>query len=161
MAKTLGELSKQLRQLAVSLPGQANELKKSVASTINFDLLQTTPVDTGLAVSNWQVNLDSPATEPRPAFVPSREGYMKQSDGVKNWTHREDTEQTRQQNIAPALDLAKQVIDTAQVGQPIHITNVLPYIQALDEGHSDQAALFVDRAIILGTDLTSRATLVK
>lgn len=160
MARTLGDLAKQMRELAVNIPLRANDLKKNVTRTINFDLLQTTPVDTGLAVSNWQVQLDSAATEPREAFVPTPEGYMKQKDGIRNWTHRGDPEVTRQANIEPALELANQTIESATPEQTIHITNVLPYIQALDEGHSAQAQLFVDRAIILGRDLVSRANLV-
>ena len=156
MTSTLKGLSAQLRQLADELPIRANRIKQETARVVNFDLLQTTPVDTGQAVSNWQVTNGEPATDPRPAFVPSPEGYMKQADGVKTWTHRGDTEATRQANIQPALKIAEEVIAAATPNEPICITNVLPYIQALDEGHSQQAALFVDRAIILGRDVASR-----
>jgi hypothetical protein len=160
MARKLGDLGRQMRKLATDIPARANTLKQQVASTINFNLLQTTPVDTGLALSNWQVNLDEAATAPRPAFKPSAEGYMQQTDGAKAWTHRGDTETTRQANIAPALELANATINTCGNDQSIHITNTLPYIRALDEGHSSQAELFVDKSILLAEKLVSRATLV-
>lgn len=159
MAGTLADLAKNMRALAVSVPVKANVVKQNVVRTINFDLLQSTPVDTGAAVSNWQVQADDAATEAREAFVPSPVGFMKRTDHVGAWTHRNDTEVTRQANIAPALEAAEEVIIALEPGQVVHITNVLPYIQALDEGHSAQAALFVDRAIILGRDTVSRATI--
>lgn len=159
MASTLGELSKQMRQLAKDIPSRANTLKQQVARTINFDLLQTTPVDTGAAVSNWIVNKNEAATEIREPFAPTKEGYMKTTKGVSEWTHRNDPEVTRQANIQPALSLANETIDSSAAGEVIHITNNVPYIQALDEGRSKQANLFVDRAIILGENVVSRATL--
>jgi hypothetical protein len=160
MASTLGQMAAQFRNLAETLPERANAVRKQIARTINFDLLQTTPVDTGQAVSNWQVTLDEVPEGIRPAFVPSREGYMKQKDGEKSWVHRVDPELTRQQNIAPAMDLANQTIDATLPNQVINITNNLDYIQALDEGHSEQAQLFVDRATLLGADIVSRAKII-
>lgn len=148
MAQTLTALSKELRELAAALPERVNVVKQKTARAINNSLLANTPVDTGLAVSNWQVQLDNPATEPRAAFVPTAEGFMKGPAGGKAWTHRADTETTRQANIGPAQAAAEQVITKSQPGQVIHITNTLPYIQALDEGHSAQAELFVDKALI-------------
>jgi hypothetical protein len=160
MANSLSEVSKQLRQLAKNLPLRVNDLKKDVTKTINFDLLQTTPVDTGQAVSNWQVQLDSAAEGIRPPFVDTPKGFMKQTSGVRAWNHRSDPEVTRQANIGPALEVASATIEQAQPGQEIHVTNNLPYIQALDEGHSSQAQNFVSRAIILGRDLVTRANLL-
>jgi len=159
MARTLGELAKSMRELATSIPVRANELKQNVARTINFDLLNTTPVDEGVAMSNWIVNLDEASSEVREAFVPATKGKMVQKDKVRTWTHSNDTEATRQANVEPALSLANTTIESSQPGQEIHLTNNLPYIQALDDGHSTQAKLFVDRAIILGENLVSRATL--
>jgi hypothetical protein len=157
MANTFGELSKQFRELAATLPIRANQAKQVLASTVDADLLRVTPVDTGQAVSNWQVTLDTPATEPIPAYAPAHEGYMKQTKGVKAWTHKAPPEVTRQANAAPASEAARTTIQAAQPGQPIYITNPLDYIELLDQGHSSQApALFVDRAIILGRDVLSR-----
>jgi hypothetical protein len=161
MASTLGQLAKEMRDLAAAVPVRANEIKQQVARTINFDLLETTPVDTGLAMSNWIVALDEASADIRGPFVGALEGKMVQKDKVRTWTHRGNTEATRQANKAPALALGNATIDSSQPGQEIHLTNNLPYIQALDEGHSSQAALFVDRAIILGEDLLTRAIVTK
>ena len=156
MASTLGQLSKELRQLAVALPQRANVIKQKYARAINGSLLANTPVDTGLAVSNWQVQLDSAATEPRPAFVPTPEGYIKQTKGERAWTHRADTEATRQANIAPAVEVANATISSSVPKQVIHITNVLPYIQSLNDGHSAQAELFVEKALIDSQEMVIR-----
>ena len=160
MASTFGELSKSLRGVAAAIPEGANRIKQQVARAINISLLENTPVDTGLAVSNWQVQLDEGASEQRDAFVPSPSGYMKGKHGSRVWTHQADTEATRQANIAPATELANVTIASAQPGQPIHITNVVEYINALDEGHSAQAELFVDKAFIFAQDTLASAKLL-
>jgi hypothetical protein len=98
---TLGQLAQYCRNLASELPTRTSDLRKEVARTVNFDLLQVTPVDTGKAVSNWQVTLDAPAEGIRPAYVPSPEGFMQNG----TWTHSVDPELTRQANIAPAMEL--------------------------------------------------------
>ena len=157
MASTLKQFAQDMRNLAASLPEKSNEIRKQVARTVNFDLLQTTPVDSGQAVSNWQATLNTPAEDTRPAYVPSPEGRMKR--GV--WTHTADPEATRQANIAPAIEAANQVIDAAKPDDVIHFTNNLPYIQALDEGHSTQAANFVDRAILLASEAVKRANILR
>jgi hypothetical protein len=161
MASSLKSFAQQIRYLANNLPQQGNEIRKQVARTVDFDLLQTTPVDSGQAVSNWQVTLNTPAEGVRPAFAPSPEGYMKQTSGVRAWAHRVDPEATRQANIAPAMEVANQTIDAAQPDDVVHITNNLPYIQALDEGHSSQAENFVDRAILLASDVVKRANILR
>lgn len=157
---SLSDLSRRLRTLADTLPIRINKMKQQAARAVNKSLLELTPVDTGLAVSNWQVQLDSPASEIRAAFVPTPEGAMKGKKGDQSWTHRADTEVTRQANIGPATELGNATIAEAIPGQPIHITNVLPYIQALDEGHSTQAELFVEKALIFAQDTISQATLI-
>lgn len=160
MVSTLAEMSKMLRSVAESLSERANTVRKQIVRTVNFDLLQTTPVDTGQAVSNWQVTVDEIPEGTRPPFVLSREGYMQQRKGEKSWVHRVDSEYTRQQNLAPAMQLANATIDAAKPDETIIITNNLPYIQALDEGHSSQAQNFVERAILLGQDVVTRARIV-
>ena len=160
MADTFQGLSAQFRELAQTLSVRANEAKKTLASTIENDLLQVTPVDTGQAVSNWQVTLTAPAEDPIAPYAPAREGYMKQSKGVRTWTHRDDPSQIRADNSSAALEVSRPIIAAAQPSQPIFITNALDYIEVLNQGHSTQApALFVDRAIILGRDVLSRVTI--
>jgi hypothetical protein len=55
----------------------------------------------------------------------------------------------RQQTIEQALS----AIAARAPGQPIFITNVLPYAELLDQGSSEQApAGFVDRAVVLARE---------
>ena len=153
---SMEDLVKRVDKLIIDVPTIGNERKKAAARVINFDLLQITPVDQGIAMSNWIVQNGDASDELRPAFVPSPTGKSVSSKGKREWTNSVDPEVTRSANFGPANDLAQATIDQAQSGVDLHITNNLPYIQALDQGHSSQAANFVDRAIILGTDRASR-----
>lgn len=81
-----------------------------------------TPVDTGRARSNWLTNIGSA---------------------------REDTVETLGPSaLAASIAAAASVIGRAKQGDAIHITNNLPYIQPLNEGHSQQASAgYIQRAI--------------
>lgn len=153
----LNDLANQMDQLANNLGGAANQVAKDVASTILTDLTQVTPIDTGLAVSNWQVTLDTPATGVIPAYNPSPKGRVK--NGV--WEHAVDPSLTAQSNVQPTFDAGNNVIQNKQPGQDIYIANNVEYIPELDSGSSNQApAGFVDRAIILGDATKNRAVVV-
>ncbi len=153
---TLEDLAKQMETLADRLKLFAKRTADDVALSILNDLVQVTPVDVGTALSNWQLTLDSPALGVLPAFVPSPRGSVKQG----KWTHVIDPIVTAQNNLPRVLQEANLVLAGRIPGQPIFITNNLPYIQRLNDGDSTQApAGFVDRAIILGRQAVERAKL--
>lgn len=161
MARTFGDFAKNLRQAAKDLPVRVNALKVQVAATANNDLVRSTPVDTGEAMSNWIVQADSAATDVRPAFVPSPRGYVSKKGGAHVWTHKVDPDITRSNNLAPALQAAQSTLDSIQPEQTIHITNNVPHIGYLNDGSATHAPVqFVERAIILARDLVNRATIV-
>lgn len=98
-----------------------------LALDITEALIETTPVDTGWARANWVPSIGTPVGGP-----------------VGD-----------DQNISTA----DQERGTAEVfayaatgdGQPIFISNNVPYIQALNDGHSQKApAGFVDLAVTTG-----------
>lgn len=152
----LNDLANRMDTLAKNVPVAASNLAKQVATVVHTDLAQVTPVDTGAAMSNWQVSLNAPVTGAADPFVPSPRGRM---IGGK-WTHTVDPQITHQSNIGPALDAAKLIIEAKQPGEAIFITNNVPYIQPLDEGHSSQIPSgFVDRSLILAKDFIARAKL--
>ena len=88
-----------------------------VVRKITFDLTSSivlkTPVDTGLARSNWQVGIGS-----RPS----------------------GTQATLDKSGQSSITEAGQVTASLKAGGVCYIVNNLPYIMALEFGHSKQAA---------------------
>jgi len=135
-----------LEKEVAKLPNLSNEMAKKAASVIIQDLALTTPVDTGAAVSNWQVTLDVPAESTIPAFAPSPKG--KTVSGV--WKHSVSPDVTRENNANVLIANSQQVIDAKQPGQTLYIANNLTYIEILNNGNSDQIPSgFTDRALTL------------
>lgn len=134
----------------------ANKVAQEAAKAIIRDLVQVTPVDTGAALSNWEVTLGAPSQGILSTFWPSPKGRM-----IKGkWVHTVDPSITFRVNADATATHAWTVIMNKQPGIDLFITNNIPYIQALNNGTSSQApAGFVDRAIILGNQVASRARL--
>lgn len=149
------DLANEMDALANKLSVFANATGQDAASTVLNDLTQVTPIDTGTAVSNWIVTLDSPALSGLilAPFVPSPKGRVKH--GV--WVHAVDPAITAQANVPQTFQAGLAVIKSKKQGQSIFITNNAPYIELLNQGSSSQApAGFVDRAIILGEQSVKR-----
>lgn len=152
----LNDLAASMYKLATRIPVFGNQVAKDTASTILKDLTQVTPTDTGAALSNWQLTLDSPAVGIVSPFAPSPKGTTRK--GV--WTHRVDPLITAQANAQPTLDAGLIVLQGKAPGQSIFIANNLEYIAELDAGSSQQVpAAFVDRAMILGFAVIQNAKL--
>lgn len=106
-----------LRQFQIGLQDFAEEteevfieLQKAVTLQLYRKIVERTPVDTGIAQSNWNITRSSP-------------DFMTQ-----------DTPSSVQQNFNKTGDL-----DGLKFGETTHIANGLPYIVPLEEGHSTQA----------------------
>lgn len=74
-------------------------------------VIKRTPRDTGMLKGNWQVSVNTPASG--------------------------TTEELRGENITIAAGTRE--ISKAKAGDDIYIVNNLPYAQAIEGGHSDQA----------------------
>ena len=118
---SLGGFAKKMRRASKAVCLNADKLVKDVADGILVAVVTDTPVDTGQARSNWQVNLNSPANGTRTAFVPGKKG----STGLDN--------------IIAAVEVGTNHIDQYNGGEEIHITNNLSYIGDLNDGTSKQA----------------------
>ena len=100
-------------------------IKQDTALVILDTLARFTPKDTGRARANWNASID------RADESVEMEGPFRSSDET-------------------SAD-ARRVIEQARPGQPIHITNALPYIGKLNKGSSRRAAAgFVERALRVG-----------
>lgn len=138
----LKNLSKRLRERAGKLNEQANRLAIQCAETIVGDLVQVTPVDTSQALSNWQVDLGKPVDSSIPPYFP---GELGSTQGASS---------------AEALAAARVVLHNKKPGETIYISNVLRYINRLNEGSSSQApAGFVERAVLIGRKFVQNAKL--
>lgn len=122
-----------IRVVGKRVEDNANALTRKVGLAVDAAVVMATPVDTGRARSNWQVALDA-------APEGTREAYSEGSEGS-----------TAGPNAQAAIDQGKQVIAGYRSGQTIHITNNLPYIGRLNDGHSAQAPSgFVEKAVLVG-----------
>jgi hypothetical protein len=122
-----------LRHLGNNVERNAGKLVRKVALSVDSTVVTATPVDTGRARSNWQVEIGKPASGTLESFVPGSEGS------------------TVGENTRIALAIGAAQIATHKAGQTIYLTNNLPYIGALNNGHSAQApAGFVQTAVLDG-----------
>lgn len=128
------DLSKKFKDASDNLADNVNEVTKKVASTILNDLVTVTPVDTSQALSNWQVSLKEP---------------IPKSDKVGPYYPGEGGN-TAGQSANIAFGVGETELEKRKQGDSIYISNVLPYIKRLNEGHSSQEpAGFVERSVLL------------
>jgi hypothetical protein len=130
----LEQFSRRITVRAERVAQNADRLIRKVALAVDQAVVHATPVDTGRARSNWIAQLGSPSSEIREPYAPG--------DGLGA---------SEAANAQAATDQALSAIAQYRSGQEIHITNNLPYIQKLNDGHSAQAPEnFVEQAIQAG-----------
>ena len=139
MAGNLLTLADNIAKKRKAIDEAASKLAVETALTIVGDLAYKTPVDTSQALSSWEVTLDAPSTnKPGPHF-PGKQGSSYRS------------------SAAETINRAKAVLKNKKPGQVIWITNNQPYIRKLNEGSStQQPAMFVERAVLLGRKMLSK-----
>jgi len=150
MAGTMRDFAAFCDALPKDLKAAVNERKKVIALNIANDLTQTTPIDTGAAISNWKLSVGTPDLDVIAPHAPSNLGLLVGSESPGGPA-----------NAAVAMELARAAVAIAQYGETVYCSNGLDYIGLLNEnGTSPQAAPgFVERAIIFARDLADRAKL--
>lgn len=93
----------------------ASEVAKEVAGNILTYLATETPVDTTLAISNWQVGIGEPIIQ---AIDPHFEGY-----------HGDTESQSAFQTMA----IGQSILQSKRPGQSIYISNRAHHIEDLNE----------------------------
>jgi hypothetical protein len=143
----LDSLGRRLIDLGHLIEDGSGEVVRKAALAVDQTVVSATPVDTGRARSNWLVGIDAPTREVLDqAHTP----------GAKGSTGAENTQQSIQ---AAAAAIAGY---DALRNSAIYISNNLPYIQKLDEGHSRQApAGFIARAAQAAIEAVRRARIIK
>jgi hypothetical protein len=144
MAGTLLSLAARLERIADDVPDAANELKKKAAEAMLVQLVNDTPVDESVALSNWQIGNNRPVGAEIPAYAPGKAGS------------------TAATSRAAAIAEGRQRIALAKPGEPIYLSNLLPYIRRLNSGWSKQApAGFVEAAVMVGRNIIQTVRFIR
>lgn len=125
----MSDYKKQITAIKVGIDKHLSKTVRLTSLAVLGEVIKNTPVDTGRARGNWWLGINEV-----PAEVHAAENKA---------------EGAALQNAASQA--ATQKIGTYQPDQTIYISNNLPYIRKLNEGHSIQApAAFVESAAQVG-----------
>jgi hypothetical protein len=142
----LEDFAKRMSRISVEVEDGVERAVKDCAIAVSRSVINATPVDTGRARSNWTAEMDQAFYKLFPAHVP----------GAKGITGEANAEITSEQAEAAIsqFDISK--------NSSIHISNSLPYIGALNDGHSKQAPTdFVKLAVMEGLATVRSAKILK
>lgn len=141
----LDDFAKRMNRIAMQVEGNVEQAVKDCAGAVARSVISNTPADTGRARSNWTAEMDQAFGKLFPAHVPGEKGS------------------TADANAEIAINQAIEVIDQFDINsnRSVHISNSLPYIGALNDGHSKQApADFVRIAVLEGLATVRGAKIV-
>lgn len=139
---SLRQFADKMRKLDSELPQQLNSLVIRAAIRIFDDLATVTPVDTSKAVSNWQVSINIPVGTEVNAHISGERGS------------------TYSESLQITLERGLPIIQGKQPGEVLYISNLVDYIEDLNNGSSRQApANFVERAVLIGNDIIQKGKL--
>lgn len=124
-------------KVAAAIEHDINDHVADVYSSVLYQLIQRTPVDTGLARSNWIVGLGSVPT--RVVANPYRpfKSRWRPSPALNYYDRGGSRDETG--NLNPTLLLGQRILKLRRTDQPVYIANNLPYIERLNEGWSRQS----------------------
>ena len=127
-----------IQRFAKKLDVDVGLATRRVALQVFTGIVQKTPVDTGRARSNWAIALGGPASTPSSAITEEHQRQRKENgEGV-------DPSSITDQAVREA-EASSMAINGQQL---VYISNNLPYISRLNEGHSQQApAGFVEATL--------------
>jgi hypothetical protein len=129
---TIAQFTRNMRSRASKIRNADVRLVQEVASTVLYQLASNTPVDKGVARSNWRVSRVVRTTAVIPAHAPGHKLGMQETQNL---------EITMQDGLAQ--------LDQLREGQALFITNNAPYIEKLNASHATQAG-FIDSALLHG-----------
>ncbi|MCA3632238.1 MAG: HK97 gp10 family phage protein [Methylobacterium sp.] len=141
----LDDFAKRMARISVRVEENVERAVKDVSREVARAAIEATPVDTGMARSNWQTGLDAAPLGVLPARIPGAKGS------------------TGDANSAAAMFACEPAIEDFDVtkNREVHITNNAPHIGALNDGHSKQApADFARLAVLAGLGKIRRARIL-
>lgn len=134
MANSLADLAARLEKLATEVESATVKPSTDCALAIVEYLAYNTPVDTSMALSNWQVFIGG---------YPVGNQIQPHYFGFGGTTQKVSAEKT--------IKLAKEKLETKKAGETIYIANFKAYIKVLNErGGKYLPPGFVDKALLQG-----------
>lgn len=126
---TLIQFSRNIRRRGRQVVNSASRLVRGAAKVTLRSVVLATPVDTGVARSNWRVGIGAPATAVIGAYAPGKKLGLG------------ETSNARAAIIAgnARIKLARGVSGVG-LKTAIFISNNVPYIDSLNKGTSTQAS---------------------
>lgn len=115
------QFSKLMRERSKNVPEMVHKAVRDTAGTYLVTVADITPVDTGAAISNWQIGINSSPSGVLGPHVPGR------------------FRSTALENLSATIRLGMSIIESSKPGDAIHIVNNIEYISDLDHGTSTQA----------------------
>jgi len=151
--------AKVITKRADEMAKSAGEIVAVAARAIGEDVATETPVDTGVARSNWIMSIDAPTGEVIPAYVPYPRTH--QQHRIGEYKHQAATGQEygfgrkeERANLAAVLAQHEAAVASfdPERNNAIYLCNNVDYIRRLNnEGYSPQTeAFFVQRAVQKG-----------
>lgn len=113
--------SKLMKARSKNLPEEVHEVVKNVTKSYLVTAADVTPVDTGAAISNWQVGINASPSGILPPYVPGK------------------FRSTALENLNATIQAGTSIIDSSKPGDVLHIVNNIEYIGDLNDGSSSQA----------------------
>lgn len=138
----LNDFSSFMLNVAKNVPNEVDKVVQATGKAVLKSVTDSTPIDTGAAVSNWQASQDGGTGVIDPL-----------SPGVKGSTAQENRDAAYSQGVAQIDEYHT----TDGVGT-LHVANAVTYIEDLNNGTSRQApAGFVDTAVLEGVAAAQKA----
>ena len=123
--------SRNIRRHGSNIENNSVVLTKRVAKTALRSLVNGTPVDKGVARSNWRVSLGNVTRSVIPAYSPGKKLGIDEGANAKAAISAGIA-------IINRLKVGAIRRGTGQAGQALYITNSIPYLGKLRSGHSSQ-----------------------
>lgn len=150
MANGFGQLGRRLRVRAYQVGRWSHATPRKATKVLVSSLIRSTPVDRGVARSNWQVGTGPSGASVRPAYAPGHRLGIGETRNAAAAIADAYARIDRAPSAAFLQAFVNAGISEAAGGTSFYISNPVYYIEALDKGHSrQQAAGFVRRAMDL------------
>jgi hypothetical protein len=133
---TLAQFSRNIRRRGSQIENSGVRIVKRASKKALVSLVRSTPVDKGVARSNWRVGIGAPARSVIPAYSPGRHLGINENANASA-------------AIAAGIARINSVRNSGRsLTTAVYISNATPYIEVLNNGYSGQApAGFIQRAV--------------
>lgn len=128
---TFLRFSRNIRTIGSRIENNSAAVTRRVAKRALRELVEGTPVDKGVARSNWRVSLGSPTRSVVPAFAPGRKLGIGETGNARA-AISEGISKINQLRVGPFKR------GTGQAGQALYLTNSVAYLDKLRSGYSSQ-----------------------